>query len=499
MSAQELSRFEVEDHVLTSLKDRDGVATAGDVAADTGLGYDNVEMALRRMLSTYKSHLDVDDDGNLRYRFDPEFTKRGEDPARLWHDIKKALWTGFKWFFKVWIMVTLVGYTIIFILLLLALAIGGIAASASSDSDSDGLIELPFYLLARVLETLFWISLFDDSSRYGRRGRRRGRLRRRKKVKKPDKPFYQKVFHYVFGPERKANPLKAQTAFTQFVREMNGRVTAADWAARTGQSLDEAENGLTAALVRFNGDVDVSDEGHLVYRFDDLMVTAGEGGTNARGPERIWNSRKKEPKFTGNPTSTNVWITIFNAFNLVMSGVILSGAADQLAQGVQVDPGILYGLGFVPLIFSIVFFLVPGLRWFGHARDKKRVQTENLRRREIGRIYESVQGAQAEPIQLEEKVDTELAAGFDGDVDVDQNGNAYYFFKELKGELDAGERARQAAIGQVVFGQTVFSSDEKEKSLEETELEEFDKRLARDLEGSHVEFDVAVPETVGVN
>ncbi len=496
MSAQELSRFEVEDHILKSLKKRDGVATAGDVAADTGLGYGNVETALRRMLSTYKSHLDVDDDGNLRYRFDPKFTKRGEDPARLWHDIKKAVWTGFKWFFKVWIMVTLVGYTIVFILLLLALAIGGIAASASSDSDSDGLIELPFYLLARVLETLFWISLFDDSSRYGRRRHRRGRLRRRKKAKKPEKPFYQKVFDFVFGPERKANPLQAQTAFTQFVREMNGRVTAADWAARTGQSLDEAENALTAALVRFNGDVDVSDEGYLVYRFDELMVTAGEGVSTARGPERIWNSRKK---ITGNPTSTNVWISIFNTFNLVMSGVILSGAADAIAQGMQVDPGILYGLGIVPLVFSVIFFAVPALRWFGHAREKNRVEKENVRRREIGRIYESVQGSQAEPIQLEEKVDTELVAGFNGDVQVDDTGNAYYFFRELKDELDAGERSRQAAAGQVVFGQTVFSSDEEEKSMEEAELEEFDKRLARELEGSHVEFDVAVPETVGVS
>jgi hypothetical protein len=501
MGAQELSKFDVEDHILKSLKKRDGVATAGDVAADTGLGYGNVETALRRMLSKYKSHLDVDDDGNLRYRFDPGFVKRGEDPGRFWHDLRRTLWNGFKWFFKVWIMVTLVGYTIIFILLLIALAVAGIAASASSDSDSDGLIELPFYLLARVLETLFWINLFDDR-RYGgrrRRRRRRGRSRLHRKAKKPDKAFYQKVFDFVFGPETKPNPLKAQTAFTQFVREMNGRVTAADWAARTGQSLDEAENALTAAIVRFNGDVDVSDEGHLVYRFDELMVTAGAGQRTSRGPDKIWNVRKKVPGFTGNPTSTNVWISIFNTFNLVMSGFILTGAGDALAQGVAVDPAVLYGLGIVPAVFSVIFFAVPALRWIGHARQKNKVEKENVRRREIGRIYESVQGAQAEPIQLEAKVDTELVAGFDGDVQVDDAGTAYYFFGELKSELDAGERARQAASGQVVFGQTVFSSDEEEKSLEEAELEEFDKRLARELEGSHVEFDVAVPETVGVN
>ena len=69
MSAQ-LSPFEIEDRILSSLKKRDGTATAGDVASDTGLGYGDVETGLRRMLSLYKSHLDVDDDGNLRYRFD---------------------------------------------------------------------------------------------------------------------------------------------------------------------------------------------------------------------------------------------------------------------------------------------------------------------------------------------------------------------------------------------------------------------------------------------
>ena len=102
----------------------------------------------------------------------------------------------------------------IFLLLLVAMAIAGIAASASSDSDSDGFIELPFYLLARTLEWLFWISLFDDSSSSRRRHRRGGGRRAHRKKAKPEKAFYQKVFDYVFGPERKVDPLRAQSAFT---------------------------------------------------------------------------------------------------------------------------------------------------------------------------------------------------------------------------------------------------------------------------------------------
>lgn len=492
-SPDKLTRFEIEDRILASLKRREGVATAGDVAADTGLNMGDVETGLRAMLSRYKSHLDVDDDGNLRYRFDPGFVRRGEDPARLWHDIRTALWTAFKWVFKVWIMVMLVGYTIAFLLLLVAMAIASIAASVASDSDSDGLVEIPLYLLARTLEFLFWISLFDDSS-----DRRRHRRRAHRKAPKPEKAFYQKVFDYVFGPDRKVDPLKAQAAFAGFVRELDGRVTAADWAARTGQSLEEAENALTAAVVRYHGDVDVSDEGQLIYRFDELMVTAARGGA-AMSPARIWSARAKLPSFTGNPGGTNVWITIFNAFNLFMSFSVLSAASEAAATGVALAPAITVGLGYIPLVFSLIFFAVPALRYVGHLRATARAEHESRRRQQIKRIYDSVAGAQAEPIVLDAKVEKELAAGFDADVRVDGSGRTFYVFDALKEQLEAGARAREAAAGEVVFGETVFSSDEREYSLEQAELDDFDARLARELEGSHVEFDVAVPQTVGVN
>ena len=78
-----LTRYDFEDKLIASLRTRKGVATAGDVAADTGLPYDQVDKGLRSLLNIYKSHLDVDDAGNLLYRFDADFTRRGDDPGRL--------------------------------------------------------------------------------------------------------------------------------------------------------------------------------------------------------------------------------------------------------------------------------------------------------------------------------------------------------------------------------------------------------------------------------
>ncbi len=499
----ETSIYEQEDRILASLKKRGGMVTVGDVAGDTGLNYHEVELGLRRMLSLYKSHLDVDDDGNLRYRFDPSFIRRGDEKGRLWHDIKQAAWTGFQWFFKIWIMVMLVGYTIIFVLLLLAMAVAAIAASASSDSDGDGIIELPLYLLARFLEYFFWFSLFDDDYSRGRRRARRSRrraLKHRAGKERPEKPVYQKIFDYVFGPKRKSDPLQAQRAFAAFVRQMNGRVTAADWAARTGQSLDEADNALTAAIVRFNGDVDVTEDGVLVYRFDELMTTAGSGlGAALQAPGRIWETRKTAPKFTGNEGGTNTWITLFNLFNLGMGTWVLSGAFDQLAAMYGVQPLVTIGLGIVPLVFSLIFFAVPAVRYLGQMGAKVAAERENRRRNEIRKIYAGVRGSQAEGVVLDVKHDKELAAAYDGEPRVAQGGTTYWFFDGLKAQVDAGERARQAAANRTVFGETVFSSDEEEVSLAQSELDDFDARLARELGGSHVELDFEMPATVGVN
>lgn len=494
------ARFDIEDRIVAALKKRDGVATAGDVAADTGLGVGDVEAALRRMLSLYKSHLDVDDDGNLRYRFDPSFTRRGEDRARLLYDLGHAVWTGFKWLFKVWIMVMLVGYTITFILLLLALAVAAIAASVASDNDADGLIELPIYLLARTLETLFWISWFDDYGSGRRHNRRsfRGETKRRE-VKRPEKAFYHKVFDYVFGPEKKTDPLKAHAAFTAFVREHNGRVTAADWAARSGQSLTDADSALTAAIVRFHGDVDVAHDGTLIYRFDELMVTAGRERFMQRGPANVWANRAKLPSFTGNPTGTNWWISILNVFNLIMAFGVLNYSFEATALGHVVHPGIHYGLGIVPLAFSMVFFAIPAIRYIGHLTATAKAERETRRRQEVGRIYRSVQGVRAEPIELDAALAKELAADFEGEPLVDGSGRTFFTFDEIKQQLEAGARAREAAAGRVVFGQTVFSSDEDEKSLAQADLDDFDARLARELEGSHIELDFHVAAPVAVN
>lgn len=471
--ASDLSSHELEDRLIESLKSRDGVATAGDVATDTGLPYDTVEGTLDQMLKRYKSHLDVDDAGNLRYRFDPSFPERGEQPGRWWHETKKMAWKAFVWFFKVWTMVMLVGYTITFVLILVALSVA--ALTAGEDEGGGDLVVLPFYLLARVLETLFWIDLFS----HGGLGRRAQRMRRKRRVEKPSEPFYQKIFNYLFGPdaESSSDPLATQKAFTSFVRHRDGRVTAAEWASRSGQSLDAADNALTAGIMRFNGDVDITEEGSLVYRFDRLQVTA-DSEEDEGDPPAIWNRKLSLPPLTGNKGSTNVWISVLNGFNLLMSSFVVFGASSAMHMGIQI------GLGYIPFVFSALFFLLPLMRKLRRSWRQTTVERENRRRNALETVFRSAQRGEARTLEeraLPEEFADDFVIEYEGDMDVTDEGTVEYAFPEIARQYEAAREARQAGRGEVVFGETIFSSDEEEKSLEESEMDDFDERLSREL------------------
>lgn len=474
-SADQLSDYEVEDRILDSLKTRDGVATAGDVAADTGLGYDRTEQVLRDMLSRYKSHLDVDDEGNLRYRFDPSFPKRGEQPGRWWYEFKQTAWRAFVGFFKVWTMLMLVGYTVTFVLILVSLSVMALTAG-DDDAGGGDIVVLPFYFLARMLEFIFYIDLFSRGG-FGRRARR---LRQRRKAQKPDKPFYQKIFQYLFGPEAEQgrDPLETEREFARFVRNRDGYVTAAEWAERSGQSLEEADNALTAGIMHFRGDVDVTEDGVLVYKFGRLQVTTEEESQPVSVRKPIWERRVSVPPLTGNPTSTNVWISVFNGFNLLMSSFVVFGM--QAA-----SMGIRIGLGFVPFVFSAMFFLLPLARKVRQMFRKKRARRENERRKALALVFQSAKDGRAEPVpenELPERDADRLVVDYHGEVEVDESGGTEYRFPEIAAHFEASREAREAGEEETaVFGSTIFSSDEEEKSLDESEMDEFDERLAREL------------------
>ncbi len=461
-----LTRYDFEDKLISALRNRAGVATVGDLSSDTGLAYEEVEGGLKRLLGIYKSHLDVDEDGNLLYQFDERFIRRGDDKKHLWHTFKKKAWAVFKVMFKFWILAMLIGYVSVFVILLIALAVGAIGAASSTDSDGalGDLIFIPFHLLARLLEFMFWIDFYGAS----------GGLRPKRKKKKVSKPFYQKTFDFVFGPEKETDPLGAHKTFTQFVRSNDGQITAADWAKVSGQSLEEAGTALTASVLRFNGEVDFTENGTLIYKFAELLLSAKDKPSYVvtPSPALYWERIIKLPLLTGNPKSTNRWIFGLNIFILIASIIVLTSYS--------VMPLIRIGLGIVPLSFSFVFFMVPLFRWIKQKRLEKNVAIEKERKIQVKKVFSSAQDGTTI------KVSNNLVLDFDG-----LQNEKGFTFPTLADQLNDGLEARRAETLAETFGVSIFSSDENSKSVSDYDMEDFDRRLEEEL-GAQVFEDVHV-------
>lgn len=434
--------FKVQARVLRSLRKRNGTVTAGDVAADTGLDYERVEAALQSMLRSYKSHLDVDTEGNLLYRFDPGLRRRGEDRRWMLYRLQSWAWKAFKAFFKVWIMVMLVGYTAAFLIMLLALAVGALAGGRSGDDRRGGLSAAPLYLFARVLEMLFWINLVNGRYSYGYGYEPPPRQRKRRR---PDKPFYQRVFQFVFGPEQPQDKLAAERAFAHFVRTRGGRVTPAEWASRTGLSLRDAEDAMTAGLVRFRGQLDLSDAGSVVYRFDQLQTTAQQALMERDLPP-VWQRDVHPPPLTGNTSSTNAWIGAFNTFNLIMSLMVVSGVLVLPAAWV-------IGLGYIPLAFSGLFFLVPLIRWVQHKRAESKAARRAERHRILKTVFEAARRGDVVPLeQIPQAHAGRIVEEFEGTIELLDDGRAVVSFARLGDQLRAADQARLQAPAHATVG-----------------------------------------------
>ena len=123
---------------------------------------------------------------------------------------------------------------------------------------------------------------------------------------------------------------------------------------------------MARLMLDYDGDVDVSEDGGIVYRFAAIRKTASETPTE-REPPPAWTRAKPLLPLTGNPIGANVAIAAINAFNLFMglwgieNHMTLERAIhlfDKVPHHV-VDTGTPIVLGVVPLVFSALLFLLP--------------------------------------------------------------------------------------------------------------------------------------------
>jgi hypothetical protein len=376
----------------------------------------------------------------------------------------------------------------------------GVAIALATSRDGDGAGDAIGGVLEVIAEALYWTFHPFSPVNWGREPiwLRRGRQRPR------GLPFYERVNRFVFGPPPVVeDPRERERRVLEEIRRCEGRVAPGDVMRVTGVDRETAERDLLRLVVEYEGDIQVSDDGAIVYVFKALRTTAGRGALPA--PGYVWSERRAVPALTGNSASTNFVLGALNGFNLTVSGIAVAGGltVERLFQiiehvrlvaalGPDAPPlvaahGVPLLLGWVPLAFSAGLFLLPARRALRRRAEKAAIAAENGRRAlmrltlaEPGGVAQ-LSPAVARRAWLEASGTNDRAKDGDGvtkeieaavralggEIDLDASGAVVYVFSTEARERSALRTLRAAAPAlEEAAGPVVFSSaDETTEAL----------------------------------
>jgi hypothetical protein len=487
--------------VVEALKKRRRGATVADVVAATALPLPLVQELLPQAADEYSARLEVTESGEILYSFPRIFTSRYRgfkaSFKRFLGALGRAARVAAAWFFKVWIMVMLVGYFALFMLIALAALMLSVAGSSSSNSNSRSRNSGGgFFLASGIFDLIIRIWFYSeltkslDRTYSGNFGGTGGRSRPK------GRPLHQAIFSFVFGemdPNREAESAEKK-ALIAWLQQNSGLISLPEYMALTGKPLTEAEEGILAACSEFGGMPEVTGDGTIVYRFDSLLLRADRSDRsfgNASAP------LKRLKQFSANKKGMNKWFALINTVNLffgayffyhaLFTGAIVS--AEQLKAGPWLYgmtyvlsshlsanplPLITVGLGLVPLAFSFLFWLIPALRYFREKRENQRAKFENLRKIGFQRIWSKPRSLSAGDITgpspeaspqnisaARDRIIKDMALYSMPEIAEDPPGNTVYNFIDLEREKEDIARYRAGiSPGDSELGKTVFDSGE---------------------------------------
>jgi hypothetical protein len=474
-----------------TLKDPASPHTVADVATMSGLPLRDVEQGLTWLTKEYRGHLRVTEGGELLYLFPYGFTQPWKTRDALTKAGTKALegvTAAGRFIVRAWLMIVLLAYVAIF----LAILIGMTFARQGDDrrgNQGGGLGGIGFVLFRVLGDALFWtfhpfspfaVGVYDRGYADRREPWARPQARREDEV-----PFYEKVNRFFFGPTLpKPDPRAAERAILTELRADKGRIGLADVMRVTGLTRGEADPLMAKLMLDYGGDVAVSEDGGLVYRFEAMRLTTDVTGPLPR-PKAAWEALPTLPPLTGNSTESNLLIAALNSFNIIMSLVALDANLTlaklpylflkHIPLARLPYDGTPIVLGLVPLCFSLAIFLLPigraalrPLKQARVARERGRlgvlreVLTNVEKRSEVTdagleRAYARAAGVAPKPGEISSRV-AELGA----DVAVEgEQGRVRYRFADLETEAEALEAERDAASEEEKkVGRVVFASDD---------------------------------------
>ena len=461
--------------------------TLTEAAAMTGLSMDAVRHAMDALLTRYVCRLQVSEQGDLIYHFGDTLRRRGEKTAaERRQELLDWLWRIFTVIYKAWIAVTLVVYFILFLVIVIVMLV-----AASSQQSGDGRrrrgASMQLGGLFDLFLTIFrWRTITGavdyrqdrDGYRYRHYEPRPAVLNRSKKS------FIASVYDFVFGPPRvEIDPLANEREVAAYLLRNKGVVVAAELSALAGWNFPQADTFLADCAVRYQGEFRISDNAVLYGRFDDIMRGVGEVETGAI--TYYWDEYEPEYEWTGNSGTHNVAMILMNGFNLLMACVVMSGGLSAVAASGR--PNTFLGflaanetlvsvfLGWIPFVFSLLFFLIPLMRGLKLSGLRRRRREANIRKR----LFKEIFARQGQPQTVDEVlaavntnaleeslsrpvVETmlkELSLDMPGDMSVSDAAEVQIAFPRMTAELQEIRHIREHRQVDDTLGDIIIESD----------------------------------------
>jgi hypothetical protein len=473
--------------ILLSLKKRRKGATVADISASTALPLSSVRELLPKAADEYRGRLEVTDSGEILYSFPHGFSSRYRGFAaglrRFANKFAEFAGIAGTFLFKIWIMVMLIGYFVLF----MAIALAGVLLTVVAQSRNSGSGRRSSVHFGLSPFSLIWRLWF-----YSELTRPYNSYRGAAIPAKTKRPMHKAIFSFVFGESDPNRGWAEQEhkAVIAYIQANRGVISLPEYMAFCGKNSMEAEESLLAFCAHFGGSPEATEDGTIVYRFDELMMRSDKQSFAELSPPI-----QRLKQFSGNSKSMNTWFIIINAVNLVFgsyflynsltTGLLVSDAQYQaasyiyaltqiLAYHITANPMFILTvvLGIIPLVFSVLFWLIPALRRFSETRENENIKLGNFKRLGFNKIWSgplnveaggiNVNTAECRPKNIAgawDRVIKEMGVISNPGVEITSDGKTYYSFKELEREKKALDQYRTGIDPERNrLGNTVFDS-----------------------------------------
>lgn len=417
---KEYNEKEFKAYIKQTLREKPQGATLADIVVNTGLSIDWVEYTLRQLMNDYPAYLELNDDQEVVYIFD--FSRRTlstqEQLKAFARQILKMAWNTFVILFKVWIVVMLFTY-LLFNILVLSITLAVITRSET-------LVEGIFGMIGSLLVEIYKMTFKSEST---------------------DTGLLQQVFSYVFGETQKAKEeLVFEKRILGHLQANKGKLLVSDIVQITGWSLRKSEEQAVRLLADYQGDVEVTEEGIIVYVFPELA-----NRKNIEGVEKvkIWENLIPLRKMNNNEKRTNQQIAGVNGFNMIMAFIPAFLLQWMIFEDDSMPDSVFFFSLVFPFLFSLLFFLIPVCRIPFMFSQNKFIQKQNQEYLLLKEIFQRLPGSispQKDVVvmisqypgisiqrlqELLEKKTLELEV----DIQVKENGEIVYHFPRINREL----------------------------------------------------------------